>query len=166
MKVQAFIGIGSNLGDRLAHCRAVLTRLPLLPGTTLTRVSPFFETDPQDGVEGGPFLNGVAEIATSLAPRALLGHLQEIEAALGRTRDHTPGTARTMDLDILLFGDLVLNEPDLTIPHPRMAGRRFVLAPLAAIAPAVRHPVLKVTAEELLQRLGPEPPVFASGMRR
>lgn len=166
MKVQAFIGIGSNLGDRLAHCRAALDRLALLPGTTVKRISPFFESEPQEGVEGGLFLNAVVEIATSLPPRELLGHLQDIEAALGRAPDHRPGTARTMDLDILLYGDSVMDEPDLTIPHPRMAGRRFVLAPLVALAPSVRHPVLKVTAIELLQRLGPEHPAVASGMRR
>ena len=166
MKVQAFIGIGSNLGDRLVHCRAALDRLALLPGTTLKRISPFFESEPQEGVEGGLFLNAVADIATTLSPHELLGHLQEIEAALGRAPDHPPGTARTMDLDILLYGDTVMDEPDLTVPHPRMAGRRFVLAPLVALAPTVRHPVLKVTAIELFQRLGPEHPAVASGMRQ
>lgn len=165
MKVQAFIGIGSNLGDRLAHCRAALERLALLPGTTLKRVSPFLESEPQEGVEGGLFLNGVAEIATSLSPRELLGYLQSIEAALGRAPDHRPGTARTMDLDILLFGDTVMDEPGLTIPHPRLAKRRFVLAPLVALAPALRHPVLKVPATELLRRLGPERSAALSGIR-
>lgn len=164
--VQAFIGIGSNLGDRLAHCRTVLDRLGLLPRTRLTRVSPFFETDPQEGVDGGPFLNGVVEIATGLSPRGLLSCLQEIEAALGRAPDHDGGLARTMDLDILLYGDVVMDEADLVIPHPRMAGRRFVLAPLAAIAPAVRHPVLQVPAGELLRRLDPEAPAVPAGMPR
>ena len=166
MKVQAFIGIGSNLGDRLVHCRAALDRLALLPGTTVKRISPFFESEPQEGVKGGLFLNAVAEIATGLPPHQLLGHLQEIEAALGRSPDHLPRTARTIDLDILLYGDTVMHEPDLTIPHPRMAARRFVLAPLVALAPTVRHPVLKVTAIELLQRLGPEHPAAVSGMQR
>ncbi len=166
MKTRAFLGLGSNLGDRLAHCRAALDRLARLPGTTLTRVSPFFESEPQEGVEGGPFLNGVAEISTSLLPRDLLGHLHEIEAALDRPPEHGPGTARTMDLDILLFGELVLHDPDLAIPHPRMPHRRFVLAPLAAIAPAVRHPVLNCTAEEMLQSLGPEMADSAPGKRR
>lgn len=166
MRVQAYIGIGSNLGDRVAHCRATLDRLRLLPGTTLTGVSPFFESEPQEGVEGGPFLNAVAEIATTLSPHQLLDSLQEIEAALGRARGHLPGTARTMDLDVLLYGDAVLNEPSLTIPHPRMAGRRFVLAPLVALAPTVRHPVLKVTAMELLRCLGHEAPAATSWVRR
>jgi 2-amino-4-hydroxy-6-hydroxymethyldihydropteridine diphosphokinase len=165
VRVRAFIGIGSNLGDRLAHCRAALDRLCLLPDTGLARVSPFFESDPQGGVEGGLFLNGVAEIATSLPPRQLLGNLQEIEVALGRAANHRPGTARPMDLDILLYGDAVIREADLTIPHPRMAERRFVLAPLVALAPALCHPVLQVTLAELLRRMGPEAPLLSSGVR-
>jgi 2-amino-4-hydroxy-6-hydroxymethyldihydropteridine diphosphokinase len=155
MRVRAYIGIGSNLGDRLGHCRRTLERLSLLPDTTLTAISPFFETEPQEGVEGGLFLNGVAEIATDLSPRRLLIHLQEIETALGRPSDHAPGAARPVDLDILLYGEVVLDEPGLVIPHPRMTRRRFVLAPLAAIAPGVRHPLERHTAAELLRRLAP-----------
>jgi 2-amino-4-hydroxy-6-hydroxymethyldihydropteridine diphosphokinase len=114
------------------------------------------ETAPQEGVEGGLFLNGVAEIATSLSPRRLLDHLRDIETDLGRPLGHESRSARTMDLDILLYGDVVVSEPDLVIPHPRMTHRRFVLAPLVAIAPAARHPVLGITVEELLRRLGSE----------
>jgi 2-amino-4-hydroxy-6-hydroxymethyldihydropteridine diphosphokinase len=154
MSVQAYIGIGSNLGDRLGHYRAALDRLGLLPDTTLMRVSPFIESEPQEGVEGGLFLNAVAEICTSLSPRQLLDHLQAIESALGRPADHEPRSARTLDLDILLYGDMVVSEPGLVIPHPRMAHRRFVLAPLVAIAPGACHPLLGVTARELLRRLG------------
>ena len=166
MSIRAFIGIGSNLGDRPAHCRAALDRLDLLPGTALSRVSPFFESAPQEGVEGGRFLNAVAEIATTLPPRQLLDRLQEIEVWLGRAADHLPGTARTMDLDLLLYGDAVLRAADLTVPHPRMVERRFVLAPLAALDPTLRHPVLRVTVAELLRRLGPEAPLLSSGVRR
>jgi len=166
VRIQAFIGIGSNLGDRLAHCRAALDRLGLLPDTTLLRVSPVFESEPQEGVEGGLFLNAVAEIATTVLPRQLLGHLQEIEVALGRHADHPPGTARTMDLDLLLYGDAVIRGADLTIPHPRMAERRFVLAPLVALAPTLCHPVLRATVAELLRRLGPEAPLLSSGIER
>ncbi len=161
MRVRAFVGIGSNLGDRLAHCRAALERLGRLPGTALRRISPILESEPREGVEGGLFLNAVAEIATSLPPRRLLGHLQEIEVALGRAADHLPGTARTVDLDLLLYGDAVIREVDLIIPHPRLAERRFVLAPLVALAPALRHPVLPVTMAELLRRLGPEAPLLS-----
>lgn len=156
MKVQAYIGIGSNLGDRLGQCGAALDRLSLLPDTRVKHVSPFAESAPQEGVEGGWFLNAVAEIATSLSPRQLLDHLRDIEVALGRPPGHEPRSARTMDLDILLYGDMVMVEPDLVIPHPRMVHRRFVLAPLVAIAPATRHPVLGITVEELLRRLGSE----------
>lgn len=154
MSVQAYIGIGSNLGDRLTHCRAALGLLGLLPDTRLRRVSPFIESEPQEGVEGGLFLNAAAEICTSLSPRQLLDHLQAIESVLGRPADHEPRSARTLDLDILLYGDMVVREPGLVIPHPRMAHRRFVLAPLVAIAPEACHPLLGVTAREMLQRLG------------
>lgn len=165
MRVQAFVGIGSNLEDRLANCRAALEGLGLLPDTALTRVSPLFESEPQEGVEGGLFLNAVAEIATSLPAPQLLSHLREIEAALGRPADHLPGTARTLDLDLLLYGDAVIRQADLTVPHPRLAERRFVLAPLVALAPALRHPVLQVPMRELLRRLGPEAPLLSSGVR-
>jgi 2-amino-4-hydroxy-6-hydroxymethyldihydropteridine diphosphokinase len=111
------------------------------------------ETAPAEGAEGGPFLNGVAEIETGLSPRSLLGELRAIEAGLGRAALRRRGAARTIDLDVLLYGDLRLDEPDLVIPHPRMADRRFVLQPLASIAPDVRHPVLQLTASELLRRL-------------
>jgi 2-amino-4-hydroxy-6-hydroxymethyldihydropteridine diphosphokinase len=166
VRIQAFIGIGSNLGDRLAHCRAAIDRLGRLPGTALVRISPIIESEPQEGVEGGRFLNAVAEIATSLPPRQLLGRLQEIEVALGRAADHLPGTARPMDLDLLLYGDTVMREPDLTIPHQRLAERRFVLAPLVALDPAIRHPILQATMAELLLRLGPEAPLLSSRIKR
>lgn len=155
MSIRAYIAIGSNLGDRPANCAAALDRLGRLPGTTLRRASPLIETAPAEGVAGGSFLNGVAEIETTLPPRPLLIHLQAIEADLGRAAVHAPGTARTMDLDLLLYGEQVMEEADLVIPHPRMSARRFVLEPLAALAPGLRHPVLKVTIEELLRRLEP-----------
>ncbi|HYL80679.1 MAG TPA: 2-amino-4-hydroxy-6-hydroxymethyldihydropteridine diphosphokinase [Candidatus Acidoferrum sp.] len=164
MKARAFIAIGSNLGDRLGNCRLALDRLGRLPETALLRASPLIETAPAEGVAGGSFLNGVAEIVTELSPHALLVHLQGIEGALGRTAAHEPGTARTIDLDLLLYGDLVMEEADLTIPHPRLAARRFVLEPLAALEPGLRHPVLRVTIEELLRRLDPTPRVSPSGV--
>jgi 2-amino-4-hydroxy-6-hydroxymethyldihydropteridine diphosphokinase len=111
------------------------------------------ETQPAEGVAGGPFLNGVAELATALSPRDLLCALQGVEAALGRPPGHAPGTARTIDLDILLYGDRIVREVGLDVPHPRLAQRRFVLEPLAALAPNVRHPVLNLSAAEILRRL-------------
>lgn len=153
MKVRAFIGMGSNLGDRRAHCGEAQARLGRLPETDMLRVAPLVETQPAEGVAGGPFLNGVAELATGLSPRHLLRELQAIEKALGRPPEHARGTARTIDLDILLYGDRIVREAGLDIPHPRLAQRRFVLEPLVALAPNVRHPVLNLTAEDMLRRL-------------
>jgi 2-amino-4-hydroxy-6-hydroxymethyldihydropteridine diphosphokinase len=130
-----------------------MTRLRRLPETELLRVSPLVETGAAEGVAGGPFLNSVAEVATTLSPLDLLRALQAIEEALGRARGHLPRTARTIDLDILLYGDRIVREAGLHIPHPRIAYRRFVLEPLVAIAPHVRHPVLNVTAADLLRNL-------------
>lgn len=166
MRIQAFIGVGSNLGNRLVNCEAALDRLGRVPDTALLRVSPVVESEPQEGVEGGRFLNAVAEVTTTLAPRQLLGHLQAIEVALGRAADHSPGAMRTMDLDLLLYGDAVIREADLTVPHPRLAERRFVLAPLVALDPTLRHPILQVTMADLLQRLGPKAPLLSSGIAR
>ncbi len=166
MRIQAFIGVGSNLGNRLVNCEAALDRLGRVPDTALLRVSPVVESEPQEGVEGGRFLNAVAEVTTTLAPRQLLGHLQAIEVALGRAADHPPGTVRTMDLDLLLYGDAVIREADLTVPHPRLAERRFVLAPLVALDPTLRHPILQVTMADLLERLGPQAPLLSSGIER
>ena len=153
MKVRAFIGMGSNVGDRHAHCAEAQTRLGRLPETEVLRVSPFVETEAAEGVAGGPFLNGVAELGTALSPLDLLRALQAIEDALGRPPEHAPGTARTIDLDILLYGDRIVREARLNIPHPRLAQRRFVLEPLVALAPNVRHPVLDLSAAEMLRRL-------------
>ena len=164
MSIRAYIAIGSNLGDRAANCAVALDRLGRLPGTTHLRASPLIETAPAEGVAGESFLNGVAEIVTTLSPRPLLMHLHAIEAALGRAVAHAPGTARTMDLDLLLYGDLVMEEADLVIPHPRMIARRFVLEPLAALAPGLSHPVLNVTIEELLRRLDPTRRVSPTGV--
>jgi 2-amino-4-hydroxy-6-hydroxymethyldihydropteridine diphosphokinase len=154
--VRAFIGMGSNLGDRWSNCRAALDGLARVPDTRLVRVSPFFESDPQEGVEGGRFLNAVAELETGLTACELLRRVQEIEVALGRHADHPPGSARTMDLDILLYGDQAIREERLTVPHPRLTQRRFVLAPLVSLDPTVRPPGLDGTAEELLRRLDPK----------
>ncbi len=153
MSVRAFVAIGSNLGDRRAHCAEGAAQLARLPETALRRVSGLIETPPAEGAAGGPFLNGVAELTTALSPVDLLRTIQAIERALGRPSDHRPGTARTLDLDILLYGDHVVREAGLIIPHPRMSQRRFVLEPLAAIAPDVRHPILHLTAADMLRRL-------------
>lgn len=140
--VNAFIGLGSNLGDREASLRAALDRLAALPLTRLVRESSLMETEPVDSPEGaGLFLNGVAWIETSLAPLELLEALLAIERELGRDRKGQPRNApRTIDLDLLLYGEQVIDQPELQVPHPRMSEREFVLWPLLQIASKLRDP--------------------------
>jgi 2-amino-4-hydroxy-6-hydroxymethyldihydropteridine diphosphokinase len=129
----AWIGLGANLGDRTAALRTALAALAALPGTRLWRVSSLYRSAPVDA--GGPdYLNAVAEIATQLPPHDLLAALQAIEHAAGRERPYR-NAPRTLDLDILLYGDLRLDTATLTLPHPRMHERAFVLLPLAELAP-------------------------------
>jgi 2-amino-4-hydroxy-6-hydroxymethyldihydropteridine diphosphokinase len=130
---RAFIGLGSNLGDRLAALRRAVARLK--EGGDVTAVSPLYETEPVGGPEDqGAFLNVVVELATSDSPRQLLIRCQALEEAAHRVRTVRFGP-RTLDADVLLVGDLVVDDPDLVVPHPRMWERRFVLAPLADLAP-------------------------------
>src|SRR5262245_27329745 len=148
----AYIALGSNLGDRQAFVRQALEAL-VQAGVQVHRVSTFHETAPVGGPAGqGPYLNAAAEIETDLSPRSLLDLLLKIEHSLGRVRRERYGP-RTLDLDVLLYGDQVIHEPGLEVPHPRMHERRFVLAPLAGIAPEVLHPVLRRSVRELLARL-------------
>jgi 2-amino-4-hydroxy-6-hydroxymethyldihydropteridine diphosphokinase len=142
MPAEAYIALGSNLGDREARLREALRRLKALPRTSLMRESSFIETEPVDAPEGaGAFLNGVALIETNLSPRELLDALLEIERALGRDRTDQPRNApRTVDLDLLLYGTQVIHEPGLEVPHPRMHERAFVLWPLLQIASKLTDP--------------------------
>jgi 2-amino-4-hydroxy-6-hydroxymethyldihydropteridine diphosphokinase len=130
---RAFIGLGSNLGDRQAALRQAVAQLK--EGGDVTAVSPLYETEPVGGPEDqGAFLNVVVELATSDSPRQLLIRCQALEEAAHRVRTVRFGP-RTLDADVLLVGDLVVDDPDLVVPHPRMWERRFVLAPLADLAP-------------------------------
>ncbi|HVG03142.1 MAG TPA: 2-amino-4-hydroxy-6-hydroxymethyldihydropteridine diphosphokinase [Nitrospira sp.] len=151
----AFIGFGSNLGNRIDFCDRAVTLLSLLPHSRLDAVSSLYETEPvHDGAAPGPewFLNGVAQIETDIAPKSLLEICREIERALGRDPENRKGP-RTLDLDLLLYDDRILNEPVLTVPHPRLHQRRFVLAPLVELDPDRRHPVLARSLRDLLAQL-------------
>ena len=151
----AYIALGSNLGDREKTLQRAVEMMGLRDGMEVQAVSTAIETAPEDSPLGaGNYLNAVAKVATSLSPAELLAAIQDIEWALGRNRSkegfHGP---RTCDLDILLMNDVIMETPELTIPHPRMHLRRFVLAPLAEIAPQARHPLLGKTAVEMLADL-------------
>ena len=133
---RAYLGIGSNLGDRLGYLQLAVDALAAVPGIAVTAVSPVYETDPVGGPVQGDFLNAVVEVETTLEPLGLLLVAQNAERTARRVREEHWGP-RTLDVDILLFDDLRLNDPDLTIPHPWMGERAFVLAPLHDLDPSL-----------------------------
>lgn len=149
--VRAYIGLGANLGDREATIRLAVGLLDATEGIHVVRVSTLRETEPWGPIEQPPFLNGAAELETDLRPRELLDVLLDVELRLGRVRGERYGP-RTIDLDLLLYGDLVVEEPGLTLPHPRLHERRFALEPLAELAPDAVVPD-HGSAAELLARL-------------
>lgn len=154
--MKAYIGLGSNLGDREASLRQALEFLAQTPETTVVRASSLYDTEPV-GVEDQPrFLNAVALLETRLPPRQLLWNLMLIERRLGRARTQR-WSPRTIDLDLLLYDEFVIDEDDLQIPHPEMAKRSFVLVPLVELEPLLVHPVTGETMLALLQRLGARP---------
>jgi 2-amino-4-hydroxy-6-hydroxymethyldihydropteridine diphosphokinase len=147
----AFVGIGSNLGDRETNLERALQLLSADDGIEVIAVSEIRETEPVGPVEQGPFLNGAARLETSLAPRELLERLLAIENRLGRVRTERWGP-RTIDLDLLLYGNERIDESGLTVPHPRLHERRFVLEPLADLDPALEIPA-KGSVSALLAEL-------------
>jgi len=155
-RVTAFIALGANLGDPAAQIRSALCALAALPETTLVRASSFYLNPPAGNAAQPDYVNAVAMAQTGLAPRALLDRLLEIEREHGRVRDY-PNAPRTLDLDLVLYGEAAVSEPGLTVPHPRMLDRAFVLVPLAEIAPDARVPGRGRVADLL-------PGVNASGM--
>jgi 2-amino-4-hydroxy-6-hydroxymethyldihydropteridine diphosphokinase len=139
----AYVGLGSNLGDRRA---AILRAAELIDAVRLSTIR---ETEPWGYADQPAFLNAVAELDTDLQPRRLLDHLLEVEAELGRERGEIRWGPRTIDLDLLLYGDLAIEEPGLTVPHPRLADRLFVLEPLSELAPARKIPGNGTVSEAL-----------------
>jgi 2-amino-4-hydroxy-6-hydroxymethyldihydropteridine diphosphokinase len=148
-----YLSLGSNVGDRDANLHAAIERLGA-PGLRVLRISPTYETEPVDNTNQGWFLNLVVEAETSLFPIQLLARAQKVERVLGRVRT-VPKGPRIIDIDILLYGTVAMRGGKLEIPHPRMTERRFVLAPLNDLAPALRHPVTRRTVAELLRAAPP-----------
>ena len=139
MTTTAFVGIGSNLGDRESHLSRAVELLSTADNIEVSAVSQIRETEPVGPVEQGPFLNAAVRVETELAPRELLDLLLEIEERMGRVRRERFGP-RTIDLDLLLYGDEVVEGPGLTVPHPRLAERRFALEPLSELDPELSLP--------------------------
>jgi len=157
----AYIGFGSNIGDRLGHIQNAIQVLSKTEGITLRKISSIYTTDPVGYEAQAQFLNGVVAIHTSLSPLSLLHTLKNIETAIGRKHRIRWGP-REIDLDILIYGDLCVQTEKLVIPHPEMRLRGFVLIPLAEIAPNLVHPVFQETIQTLLNRLEDDKSVLNS----
>jgi len=153
VETEAYIALGSNLGDRELNLLRAVAEIGRLPESKVAALSSFYETSPVGTVNQDAFYNAVLKLSTGLPPRTLLTHLLRIETdSFKRTRTVVNGPRR-MDLDLLLYGTRILSEEDLVVPHPRMMERRFVLQPLCEIAPELVHPVSGITVAELLAAL-------------
>jgi 2-amino-4-hydroxy-6-hydroxymethyldihydropteridine diphosphokinase len=148
----AYVGVGSNLGDKALNCRRAIDRMNQLPTCHVQALSGLFRTEPQGVTDQDEFINCVIQLTTTLSPFQLLEALLIIEHTMGRRRKKR-WDARIIDLDILLFGQQIIRSHDLIIPHPLLHKRRFVLRPLAQLAPDLVHPVLNVPIRELLSKV-------------
>lgn len=153
MEASVYIGLGSNEGDRELHLLRAVAELGKIPSTRITALSPFYITEPVGDVPQADFLNAVARLSTTLLPRQLLSEFQRIESEVFHRKRSIPGGPRPMDIDILLYNDLVLDAEELIIPHPRLHERRFVLQPLVDLAPDLVHPLLHKKVTKLLSLL-------------
>lgn len=155
---RVFVALGTNLGDRLSNLGEAARRVGVLEGVRLIALGPVIDTaalvEPSEPLPQPRYLNSVLELTTQRSPRSLLEALLAIEQGMGRVRS-TRWAPRIIDLDLLLFGERVLDEPDLQIPHPGLSSRRFVLEPLVALAPSLRHPSTGQPLRALLERLPP-----------
>lgn len=151
MNKTVYLSLGSNLGDRAANLRTAIQKLSEI-GDVMA-VSSFYETEPVEAAPQPWFLNCAVRLNTEKMPRQLIAAILSLEQSMGRHRRGQEKAPRTIDIDILLFGSSVIELPKLTVPHPRLHERRFVLEPLTEIAPDVRHPVLKRTMRELRDAL-------------
>ncbi|MET3557236.1 2-amino-4-hydroxy-6-hydroxymethyldihydropteridine diphosphokinase [Streptococcus rupicaprae] len=152
---QVFLSLGSNMGNRANYLEQAVQGLKDLPATHLLAVSPLYETSAWGKTDQADFLNLCLSVDTGLSPQDLLRHTQALELSLGRER-HEHWGPRTVDIDILLYGHEVIREPHLTIPHPLMQERAFVLVPLADIAPSFQHPIFMKSIAELLEEVDAE----------
>lgn len=152
-RARVFIALGSNLGDRRGNIEKALDMLGHEGMAEVIKVSSLYETDPVGGPAQDKFLDGVAEVRTALTPHALLKYLKKIEARVGRTPSYVKWAPREIDLDILLYNDVVITDSELTIPHSLLHLRMFMIEPLAQIAPDVLHPVLGKTAAAIKKEL-------------
>jgi 2-amino-4-hydroxy-6-hydroxymethyldihydropteridine diphosphokinase len=149
----AYISVGSNRGDKIAHCRFGISRLAEHPNIVLTATSPFYRTAPVDYTEQDWFVNAAFRIETSLGPHDLLAAANAVQVAAGQGPKDVRFGPRILDLDLIFFDQLILTRADLELPHPRMHKRRFVLQPICDIDPQLVHPILGRSVKALLQTL-------------
>lgn len=152
MKVPAYIGLGSNIGERENYINSAIELIDQTPGLKVKKKSALYETEPVGGPPQSKYLNAAVEIESSLDPRELWNALSRIEDRLGRTRPG-PDHPRIIDLDIFIIDSLILNTNELSIPHPRLTEREFALRPLSEIAPRLKHPLSGITIAEHLKQI-------------